>query len=536
MKDGETLISAGGSFELGFFSQGNSSSGRFLGIWYRKIRSRTAVWVANRETPFWNTFGVLTVDEQGFLLLKNGTNSIVWSSNTSGTPQNPVAQLLDSGNLVVKDGNGSNPENISWKSFDFPYDTLLPGMKLGWNLNLGLNSCNINNYPVCACLEGFVPKSPAEWNVSDWSNGTQLNCHGGDGFRKHIEMKLPDTSSSWVDKSIGLKECEELCLRNCSCMAYANSDIRGSGCLLWFDDLIDLRKFTEGGQDLYIRMAASELAPIEAKGQSNERRKVAIVVSCLVIVVGLLAVRLLSCYSCGIASSTIGIVHKKTKTFAARGYMSPEYIVDGLFSVKSNFSSFGVLGLQIICRKRSQKFCHSGHGLSLLAHAWRLWMEERAIELLDPLLRNSCSVPQVLRCIHVGLLCVQRLPLETPDMSAVVVMLGNQAVEFEDYFPSMMEGLGAEGFIMELCNGFRLLMDGEKGLITFESLKRNSILLGLQDMRDDELVCMLMEGDLDGDGAINQMEFCILMFRLSPGMMVGPTQWMDYEFDVNEMS
>ncbi|XP_021594484.1 calcium-binding protein KRP1 [Manihot esculenta] len=108
----------------------------------------------------------------------------------------------------------------------------------------------------------------------------------------------------------------------------------------------------------------------------------------------------------------------------------------------------------------------------------------------------------------------------------------DQAVEFEDYFPSMMEQLGTEGFMMELCNGFRLLMDGEKGLITFESLKRNSILLGLQDMRDDELVCMLMEGDLDGDGAINQMEFCILMFRLSPGMMVGPAQCMDYEFDV----
>ncbi|XP_057993137.1 G-type lectin S-receptor-like serine/threonine-protein kinase SD1-1 [Hevea brasiliensis] len=109
------------------------------------------------------------------------------------------------------------------------------------------------------------------------------------------------------------------------------------------------------------------------------------------------------------------------------GYMSPEYIVDGLFSVKSNVFSFGLLGLQIICRKRSQKFCHSGHGLNLLAHAWRLWMEERAIELLDPLLRNSCSVPQVLRCIHVGLLCVQRLPLETPDMSAVFVMLGSES-------------------------------------------------------------------------------------------------------------
>lgn len=54
-------------------------------------------------------------------------------------------------------------------------------------------------------------------------------------------------------------------------------------------------------------------------------------------------------------------------------------------------------------------------------------MEERAIELLDPLLRCSCSVPQVLRCIQVGLLCVQRLPVDRPDMSAVVVMLGSES-------------------------------------------------------------------------------------------------------------
>ncbi|KAI9071586.1 hypothetical protein K1719_046453 [Acacia pycnantha] len=90
--------------------------------------------------------------------------------------------------------------------------------------------------------------------------------------------------------------------------------------------------------------------------------------------------------------------------------------------------------------------------------------------------------------------------------------------EFEDHFPSMVASMGTEGFIGELQNGFQLLMDVNKGLITFESLKMNTMLLGLE-VRDDELVCMLMEGDLDGDGALNQMEFCILMFRLSPALM-----------------
>ncbi|KZV20520.1 hypothetical protein F511_21034 [Dorcoceras hygrometricum] len=89
-------------------------------------------------------------------------------------------------------------------------------------------------------------------------------------------------------------------------------------------------------------------------------------------------------------------------------------------------------------------------------------------------------------------------------------------VVFEDYFPSMVEKLGAEGFVNELCKGFCLLMDREKGAITFESLKRNSSVLGLS---DDELRSMLRAGDLNGDGSLSQMEFCVLMFRLSPHLM-----------------
>ncbi|MCD7463260.1 centrin, EF-hand protein [Datura stramonium] len=94
-----------------------------------------------------------------------------------------------------------------------------------------------------------------------------------------------------------------------------------------------------------------------------------------------------------------------------------------------------------------------------------------------------------------------------------------EAYGFEDYFPSMIETLGVERFMEALYNGFCLLMDVSVGLITFESLKRNTMLMGLNELGDDELVCMLAEGDLDGDGALNQMEFCSLMFRLSPGLI-----------------
>uniref|UniRef100_A0A0D9V6I9 EF-hand domain-containing protein n=1 Tax=Leersia perrieri TaxID=77586 RepID=A0A0D9V6I9_9ORYZ len=92
-------------------------------------------------------------------------------------------------------------------------------------------------------------------------------------------------------------------------------------------------------------------------------------------------------------------------------------------------------------------------------------------------------------------------------------------VQFEDFLPSMARKLGVEGLIEELCKGFELLMDPRVGKITFRSLKRNAAMLGLGELRDDELSEMMREGDLDGDGALDQMEFCVLMVRLSPELM-----------------
>jgi len=64
-----------------------------------------------------------------------------------------------------------------------------------------------------------------------------------------------------MDQTIGLEECKAKCLDNCSCMAYVNLDISGQGsvCAMWFDDLIDIRLFAAGGQDVYVQIDASEL-------------------------------------------------------------------------------------------------------------------------------------------------------------------------------------------------------------------------------------------------------------------------------------
>ncbi|XP_028086810.1 G-type lectin S-receptor-like serine/threonine-protein kinase At4g27290 [Camellia sinensis] len=133
---------------------------------------------------------------------------------------------------------------------------------------------------MCQCLQGFEPKYLREWDVADWSNGcvrrTQLGCGVSNGFLQYSNVKLPDMRYCWFNESMTLDECRIGCLKNCSCTAYANMDIRGggSGCFLWFGDLIDIRTYSTNGQDVYVKVAASELGRIGAK--KLRRRTIAI--------------------------------------------------------------------------------------------------------------------------------------------------------------------------------------------------------------------------------------------------------------------
>ncbi|XP_011018685.1 PREDICTED: calcium-binding protein PBP1-like [Populus euphratica] len=110
---------------------------------------------------------------------------------------------------------------------------------------------------------------------------------------------------------------------------------------------------------------------------------------------------------------------------------------------------------------------------------------------------------------------------------ADMVLTADKRADFEDLLPVLANKLGGEGLINELCNGFQLLMDKDRGVITMESLKKNAAFLGLQDLSEDELVSMVKEGDIDRDGALNQMEFCVLMFRLSPELMQESRFWLE---------
>nr|XP_017225402.1 PREDICTED: G-type lectin S-receptor-like serine/threonine-protein kinase At4g27290 [Daucus carota subsp. sativus] len=356
--DNSIIMSAKETFQMGFFSPGNSKS-RFLGIWYKNIANLTVVWVANRDTPLTDTSGMLMIDANGVLVLINGDNKIIWSSNSSNTVMSPVAQLLDTGNLVIRYANDSYPEDFLWQSFDHLGDTILPA---NYTYGVYLISWKIpddpspGNYTYGVYLKGYpqrvVWKGSAmrfrfgPWNgvqfggksnlmqnmvftydvVSDekdlyymfkllnssaamrmilnsdgdlkiltrtnnmqgWDNTVTLPTDKCDNFalcgaygicnitektygrdivgfgwivfRVTLNLKFLDTRNSWFDR-LNLEECAAKCLKNCSCTAYGNIDVKegGSGCLLWFSDLLDIREYLGNVQDLYVRRAAGEL-------------------------------------------------------------------------------------------------------------------------------------------------------------------------------------------------------------------------------------------------------------------------------------
>ncbi|KAI3799729.1 hypothetical protein L1987_35029 [Smallanthus sonchifolius] len=674
LKDGETIVSSNEFFELGFFSR--YLNVRYLGIWYKKIDKGSVVWVANREVPLVNRMGMLTFNDKGTLQLVNVNNTLIWSSQPSKTVTNinPVARLLDTGNLVIRDDISGY---IIWQSFDHPGNTWLPGMKIGVDLVTGiqrnltswktpgdpspgsytvsmdingypqlyitnmrdesslqqrvgsvngvgfsgmrgrrqngyyefefvykkreeiyinftvLNSsssftrmilnyqgvfrrfvwsnskwvpyitpfedecgsyglcgtyagCNINNSPVCTCLEGFEPKLPEEWSVNNWSNGCKheisMNNGNGHNFRKFSNLKLPDSRDTWFNSTMSLQECGNVCTSNVSCTAYANTDIRegGSGCLMWFSELVDIREAPQGddsGQDIYIKMANPTLIGDKKKSHLKLTLPIVFVVVLIILALTLYAWRKKKSHEKGedlelplfsldkIASSTgnfslknklgeggFGEVYKgvledggeiavkrssKTsrqglvefqneaiciaklqhrnlvkllgyyaqgddmmliyeympnksldyllfdennslmfedyeteantnKVVGTLGYISPEYPTNGNFSAKSDVFSFGVLVLEIVSGKKNRGFSHQGHQDNLLGHAWRLYKEDRPLELVDVALGDSWTASEVLQAIHVGLSCVQHHADDRPNMSSVIHMLGGE--------------------------------------------------------------------------------------------------------------
>lgn len=172
LNSNRTLVSSGGVFELGFFGFDNEY---YLGIWLRNDKYKKAVWIANQEYPM-IVRPVLQIREDGDLVFNDARgNPKVVNDGAPAKDGNTSAKLLDTGNLVLLEGN-----RTVWQSFDDPSDTYLPGMKLGaFNFNTG----SFRNRFLTSWLNPLKPSQGSFVLGLDLQNRTRFNVWraGNDG-------------------------------------------------------------------------------------------------------------------------------------------------------------------------------------------------------------------------------------------------------------------------------------------------------------------------------------------------------------------
>ncbi|XP_027364912.1 cysteine-rich receptor-like protein kinase 26 isoform X2 [Abrus precatorius] len=115
------------------------------------------------------------------------------------------------------------------------------------------------------------------------------------------------------------------------------------------------------------------------------------------------------------------------RVVGTHGYMPPEYALHGHFSVKSDVFSFGVLVLEIVTGHRNNDIHNGDYVEHLISFAWRNWREGTASDIVDPTL-NNYSRNEIIKCIHIGLLCVQENVANRPNMATIVVMLNSYSM------------------------------------------------------------------------------------------------------------
>ncbi|KAK9048351.1 hypothetical protein SSX86_032686 [Deinandra increscens subsp. villosa] len=190
----QTLVSLAGNFEMGFFNPGKSPS-YYIGIWFKKIQTRTIVWVANRETPVSDIFSSKLKIIDGNLVLLDDSNTQIWSTNIISSTIIPgtVVVLLDDGNLVLRYRSTSGPP--IWQSFDHPTHTMLPGSKLGYNKRTDtkqvLTSWRNSEDPAVG-LFSFETDENSTQILIKWNSSIQYWTSGSWDDQNHLFRLIPE--------------------------------------------------------------------------------------------------------------------------------------------------------------------------------------------------------------------------------------------------------------------------------------------------------------------------------------------------------
>ncbi|KAI7742568.1 hypothetical protein M8C21_011602 [Ambrosia artemisiifolia] len=390
--------------------------------------------------------------DTGKLIIANGGTTLLnISDNQYGPATNLTATLQDTGDFQLKN---EVDNRIIWKS-----------MKLGSDLRTG------RNWSLTSWLSNEIPDSGAftmswrkfsEINDSTAGAAIQDHYHGFNGVRPMWILTadgqvLDGESSGFLslsqfcygydsgngcvagsnlpqcrskddnfslrngeftpgtydltdvgNSSLSFSDCMVRCWNDCNCLAF-NSRDNGTGCNLWTGTKSAIFSVNPQGTSIqkYVLLSPN---PQEIEGLNKKKRDKKTTTDIF------------------LSFNNSTDTDRGGRQGRDIGYMSPEYAMDGTFSVKSDVFSFGVLTLEIVSGRRNTSFSHLDKTVNLIGYAWELWQQGDALQLQDPAVADSCVVHQLLRTIHVALLCVQENAVDRPEMSEVISMLNNDTM------------------------------------------------------------------------------------------------------------
>ncbi|KAI4329260.1 hypothetical protein L6164_021546 [Bauhinia variegata] len=332
------------------------------------------------------------------------------------------------------------------------------------------------------------------------------NCRNPDSHISLMNFQVGNMSEagdkSEENENISLYDCAFKCLNNCSCVAYSSTTIDSTGCEMWGKGAT----FVSSSLGRVVYFIIDKHDPTRNKEEGESKSKVhsyeemnkfwitTMAGGALFILISFyicymmkrngikackrLAHEKLSCETEAIAIPSTVICDKiekasheiqkfslktivmVTDNFSSEhklgeGGFGPVYkgkLLDGIeIAIKrlstSSRQGFGVLLLEIVSGKKNGSCFHSdGDFLYLIGHAWQLWNEGRALQLIDPILDETCTATEILRCIHISLLCVQDKVEDRPTMADIVSFLSNDAALLvEPKEPAFFKSIALKG-------------------------------------------------------------------------------------------
>uniref|UniRef100_A0A803QCN9 Receptor-like serine/threonine-protein kinase n=2 Tax=Cannabis sativa TaxID=3483 RepID=A0A803QCN9_CANSA len=219
----QTIVSASGCFELGFFSPQNTTN-LYVGIWlFKKRVFDYCVWIANRDYPLLTSSAILTINHDGNIVISDG--KVMYMVTNTSRGQDTYAMLTDSGNLVLKEYNSSEDDhNLVWQSFDSPTHSLLTGMTFMWDSSSLVSwkseaDPSPGNFSLIldSLKKQLVIKERSSDGDSNENEGSMLGMILNKNFQRNLYLGInPQDDSSGQISRLVLDESGQLKLQSCS--------------------------------------------------------------------------------------------------------------------------------------------------------------------------------------------------------------------------------------------------------------------------------------------------------------------------------